>query len=109
MLVDNNLLVFNLLNDELIERFTFLEDGDKNLYINKRFDIRKWNKANDNIFLLIENENIKLVELNENNLKKESIINLKIIGHYSFPDNSSLLCNEDNRFYIKKNDCIFLY
>ena len=109
ILVDNELLLFNLLNDKFIERFTFLKDGVKNLYINHNFDIRKWNKANDNIFLLIENENITLVELNENNLNKESIINLKIIGHYSFQDNSSLLCNEDNRFYIQKNDCIFLY
>ena len=109
ILVDNELLLFNLLNDTFIERFTFLKDGVKNLYINKYFDIRKWNKANDNEFLLIDDGNITLIELNENNLNKESIINLKIIGHYSFQDNSSLLCNEDNRFYVQKKDNILLY
>ena len=101
ILVDNHLLVFNLLNDILIKRYTFLGG----CYYPK---IIKWNSANDNEFLLINNDNITLIELNENN----AIINLKIIGYYYLSDASSLLSyegNEGNRFYLDKKDYILLY
>ena len=101
ILVDNHLLVFNLLNDILIKRYTFLGG----CYYPK---IIKWNSANDKEFLLINNDNITLIELNENN----AIINLKIIGYYYLSDASSLLSyegNEGNRFYLDKKDYILLY
>ena len=69
--------------------------------------------VNDNEFLLIEEDNITLFELNESNLKEKIIINLKIIGYYYLPNASYLLTDEDNRFYMKKEaeekDNIFFY
>ena len=113
ILVDNHLLLFNLSYNSLIKRYTFLKYGEKNLYINKFYNIRKWNSVNDNEFLLIEEDNITLFELNESNLKEKIIINLKIIGYYYLSNASYLLTDEDNRFYMKKEgeekDNIFFY
>ena len=96
--VDNHLLIFNLLNDILIKRYKFLGGC---YYSN----IIKWKNANDNEFLLINNDNKTLIELNE----KNEIINLKIIGYYYLSDASSLSINEENRFYMSKKDSILLY
>jgi hypothetical protein len=102
ILVDNHLLLFNLSDNSLIKRYTFLKYGEKNLYINKYYNIRKWNSVNDNEFLLIEEDNITLFELNESNLKEKIIINLKIIGYYYLSNASYLLTDEDNRIYMKE-------
>ena len=102
ILVDNHLLLFNLSDNSLIKRYTFLKYGEKNLYINKFYNIRKWNSVNDNEFLLIEEDNITLFELNESNLKEKIIINLKIIGYYYLSNAFCLLTDEDNKFYMKK-------
>ena len=96
--VDNHLLVFHLLNDILIKRYTFIGG----CYFP---NIIKWKNANDNEFLLINNDNITLIEMNEN----KEIINLKIIGYYYLSDASSLSINEENRFYMSKKDSILLY
>ena len=109
VLVDNNLLFFNLIDNSIIKRYTFLKNGEKNIYISKSYDIRKWKNFNDNEFLLIGDKTINLIEFNENNIKEKVIINLKIIGQYYFPDASDLLSDKENRFYVKKNDSILVY
>ena len=56
---------------------------------------------------MIGKEKIFLFELNENSLKD---IELKIIAYSYFPEINELIkINEENRFYIKKNDHILIY
>ena len=107
ILVDNNLLIFNLLDNTLIKRYTFLTYGEKDLYKNK-FDIEKW-KNNDNEFLLSNNDYITLIKLDENNIKEKIKIDLKIIGYYCLNDALSLKFDEENSLYYSLNDdCIIL-
>ena len=101
ILVDNHLLIFNLLDNVLTKRYTFLIDGKKNLYIESSYNIRKWKNNNDNEFLLIVKNSIILLELNEENLKGKLVINLKIIGDYNFPETTYLLTDDENKFYAK--------
>ena len=106
ILVDNYLLIFHLLDNDLTKRYTFLKNGEKNLYIGSKYNIRKWNNTNDNKFLLIFDDYIILFELNENYLNGRNVINLKIIGNYNFPNSSSLLTDEENMFYVKKDEIL---
>ena len=114
--IDNHLLIFNLINFELIKRYTFLENGVNNLY-NKNYyynyNIQKWKKSNENEFLIILKDNITLLELTEKNKLNEKItLDLKIIGYTYLPfsDYSSLVkLDEEKRFYIEKNKEILFY
>ena len=106
ILVDNCLLIFNLLDNDLTKRYTFLKNGEKNLYISRKCNIRKWNNANDNEFLLIFDDYIILLELNENDSNGKNIIILKIIGNCNFPESSSLFTDEENMFYVKKDEIL---
>ena len=113
ILVDNHLLIFDILRNKLIKRFTILENGIQNLYNDKFLDILKWEK-NDNEFLIIKNGNITLLEFNENDIKGKIDIDLKIVGYSYFDKASYLKTDENNRFYIKNsenddNDCILFY
>ena len=105
ILMSNNLLIINLINFELIKRYTFLVYGEKNLYKDKFFEIKKWDNENDNEFLIIKEGNIILFELNENNLNEKVEISLDIIGfiYSSYLNDFSLdKINGKNRFIIKK-------
>ena len=104
--VDNHLLIFNLINFELIKRYTFLENGVHN------YNIQKWKKSNENEFLIIFKDNITLLELTENKLNEKITLDLKIIGYtyLSFSDYSSFVkLDEENRFYIEKKEEILFY
>lgn len=91
ILVDNHLLIFNLIDNKLIKRYTIIDDK-KQKY--EDIDIKKWS---DNEFLITKDGRIYLFELNENNLK------IKIIDCYDFDKASSIKIDEDNRFYIKES------
>ena len=104
--VDNHLLIFNLINFELIKRYTFLENGVHN------YNIQKWKKSNENEFLIIFKDNITLLELTENKLNEKITLDLKIIGYTYLPfsDYSSFVkLDEENRFYIEKKEEILFY
>jgi len=109
--VDNHLLIFNLIKFELIKRYTFLEKGKANSYKNN-YNIQKWNKSNDNEFLVILKDNITLLELNEINTNGKIKLDLKVIGYTYLPFSnysSFVKLDEENRFYIKKRSEILLY
>ena len=105
ILMDNNLLIINLINFELIKRYTFLVCGEKNLYEDNFFEIKKWDNVNDNEFLIFKEGNIILFELNENNLNEKVEISLNIIG-FIYSSYLTDFCldkiNGENRFIIKK-------
>ena len=104
--VDNHLLIFNLINFELIKRYTFLGNGVHN------YNIQKWKKSNENEFLIIFKDNITLLELTENKLNEKITLELKIIGYTYLPfsDYSSFVkLDEENRFYIEKKEEILFY
>ena len=112
--VDNVLFIFDIKENKLIKRFTFLFNGEYNLYNNYYLNILKWVNG-DNQFLANSSGMITLLELNENILNGKTIIDLKIIGYYNFGNAFGLETDEDNRFYIKRKnydkekDCILLY
>ena len=92
----------------LLKEYTILEE-EKIVYKNKdvKIEIKKWNNIDDNEFIMIGKEKIFLFELNENSLKD---IELKIIAYSYFPEINELIkINEENRFYINKNDHILIY
>ena len=104
--VDYHLLIFDLLNNKLIKRYTILENGTKNLYYDKYLNIFKWQK-NNNEFLITKKGNLILFELNEN------CMDLKVIGYTNFDNAFDLNIDENNRFYIsskiKDKNCISFY
>ena len=108
IMIDNNILIFDILKGTKLKEYTILEEGDKNLYINNIIKIQKWNSINDNEFIMIEYGNIFLFELNENSLEG---INLKIISYSYFPgiDDLTKMNEEENRFYSYKKDHILIY
>ena len=108
IMIDNNILIFDILKGTKLKEYTILEGGDKNLYINRIIKIQKWNSINDNEFIMIDYGNIFLFELIENSLKG---IELKIISYYYFPgiDDLTKLDEEENRFYSNKEDHILIY
>ena len=108
IMIDNNILIFDIVRGTKLKEYTILEEGDKNLYINKIIKIQKWNSINDNEFIMIEYGNIFLFELNEISLKG---IELKIISYSYFPgiDDLTKMDEEENRFYSNKEDHILIY
>lgn len=108
IMIDNNILIFDILKGIKLKEYTILMEGDKNLYINNIIKIQKWNSINDNEFIMIEYGNIFLFELNENSQKE---INLKIISYSYFPDIDDLtkMNEEENRFYSYKKYHILIY
>ena len=101
------ILIFDILEVKKLDEFTIVEEGENNLYLNHNINIQKWNNSNDNEFIMIEEGNIFLFELNENSQKKLELI---IKAHSYFPDISNLTkLNEENKFYSVKNDHILIY
>ena len=106
-MVDFNILIFDILEWKKLKEYEILKEEENNLYIRKNIKIKKWNNINDNEFIMIEKENIFLFELNENSLKD---IELKIIAYSYFPEINELIkIDEENRFFINKNDHILIY
>ena len=106
-MVDFNILIFDILKGEKIKEYEILEEEENNLYKRNNIKIKKWNNINDDEFLMIEKGNIFLFELNGNSNKD---IELKIIAYSYFPEINELMkINEENRFYINKNDHILIY
>ena len=88
IMVDNDILIFNLINGKQIIRYTILPFGEGKSY--------KWNNKDDNEFLLIEKGNLILFKLYEN---KEEEVELKIIGYTYIHDINGLIkINNKNRF-----------
>ena len=100
--VDNRLFIFNLLNFELLKIYII-----ETPFYTGNYEIKKWNNENHNEFLLIIEGNITLFELNENNINEQITIVLNIVAFINFPYKYPFLLNkfdEENRFYIKKDN-----
>jgi len=97
VIIDNYINIFDLLNGKQLKRYEILIDGEDNIYKADMY-IEKWNNNEDNEFLLFDNGNIVLFELNEEQNKE---IKLKIISQSYFPDikNIEKLSEEHNKFY----------
>ena len=107
ILACNMILIFDFIEGKQLNKYLILLEGEKNLYKSTRTKIQKWNCIDDNEFIIIEEGNIFLFELNENSQKN---IELSIIAYSYFPDISDLTkMNEENRFYSNKDDCILIY
>ena len=108
-MVDFNILIFNAFKGKKLKEYEILEETENNLYRSKNINIKKWNNINDNEFIMTEGENIFLFELNENENSQKDI-ELKIIGYYYLLEKNELIkLDEENRFYINKNDHILIY
>ena len=107
-MVDFNILIFNAFKGKKLKEYEILEETENNLYRSKNINIKKWNNINDNEFIMTEGENIFLFELNENENSQKDI-ELKIIGYYYLLEKNELIkLDEENRFYINKNDHILI-
>ena len=105
IMIDYNLLVFDLSTGEQMVRYKIVEKGEKNLYYDRIIEICKWNNINDNEFFINIKGNITLFELDDNRG-----INLKIIAYSYFPNLKNLIKMEDqNRFYSKEKNHIIIY
>ena len=105
IMIDYNLLVFDLLTGKQIIRYKIVKKGEKNLYFDKKNEICKWNNINDNEFFMNIKGNITLFELDDT-----EEINLKIVAYFYFPNLSNLIKMEDqNRFYSKEENYIIIY
>ena len=104
IMIDYNILIFDLSTGKQMIRYKIVMEGKNNLYYNN-YEIGKWNNINDNEFILNIKGNITLFELNDS---KE--IDLKIIGYSFFPNIKNLKKIEDeNIFYSKEKDYILVY
>ena len=104
IMIDYNLLIFDLSTGKQMIRYEIVMEGKNNLYYNN-YEVGKWNNINDNEFILNINGNITLFELNDS---KE--IDLKIIGYSFFPNIKNLKKIEDeNIFYSNKKEYILIY
>ena len=105
IMIDYNLLVFDLSTGKQIIRYKIVKKGEKNLYYDRIIEICKWNNVNDNEFFINIKGNITLFELDDNRG-----INLKIIAYSYFPNLKNLIKMEDqNRFYSKEKNHIIIY
>ena len=105
IMIDYNILVFDLSTGKQLVRYKIVKKGEKNLYYDRIIEICKWSNINDNEFFINIKGNITLFELDDN---KE--INLKIIAYSYFPDLKNLIKIEDqNRFYSKEENHIIIY
>ena len=104
IMIDYNILIFDLSTGKQMIRYKIVMEGKNNLYYNN-YEVGKWNNINDNEFILNINGNITLFELNDS---KE--IDLKIIGYSFFPNIKNLKKIEDeNIFYSNKKEYILIY
>ena len=105
-MADNNILIYNIEEGKNLKEYTILEEN-KNLYIYKNIKIKKWNNIDDNEFIMIDEGNIFLFELNENS---QNNIELSIIAYSYFPQINDLTkMNEENRFYVNNKSDILIY
>ena len=106
IMADNNILIYNIEEGKNLKEYTILEEN-KNLYIYKNIKIKKWNNIDDNEFIMIDEGNIFLFELNENS---QNNIELSIIAYSYFPQINDLTkMNEENRFYVNNKSDILIY
>ena len=105
IMIDYNLLVFDLLTGKQMIRYKIVKKGEKNLYYDKENEIGKWNNIHDNEFFMNIEGNITLFELDDT-----KGINLKIITYSYFPNLKNLIKMDDqNRFYSKEKVHILIY
>ena len=105
----SELLIFDLMKEKKIKKYTILEDEKKKIY--QDINIQTWDKGNDNEFIIIRKKNIYLFKFNESIQNGKNEIELKIIGYSKFPNDYNLVKINDgcNRFYRKEKDYILLY
>ena len=105
IMIDYNLLVFDLSTGKQMVRYKIVKKGEKNLYYDDIIEIGKWNNINDNEFFMNIQGDITLFELDDTNG-----ITLKIIAYSYFPNIKNLIKIENqNNFYSKKDDHILIY
>lgn len=104
IMINYHILIFNLLTGEQMIRYSIVQEGDTNLFVDNEMKIGKWNCDTDNEFYIIIKGNITLFELDD---FKE--INLKIIAYTYFRNQANLNELDDNKFYIKNTNNIIIY
>ena len=118
ILVENNILIFNMETGKEIKRFKIKADGRSYL----RADIKKWDCPENDEFILIVYNNVILIRLlNEENSSK---ISLNIINYGYFPElcyketkertifkDLKKIKGQKNKFYSYTENCndIFIY
>ena len=108
-MVDFNILIFDALEGKKLKEYEILVETENNFYNSKNINIKKLNNINDNEFIMTEGENIFLFELNENENSQKGI-ELNIIAYYCLPEKNELMkLDDENRFYINKNEHILIY
>ena len=93
IMIDNNLLIFNLKNGKKIAKFEFIVENRS-----FKMDIKKWDCKENDEFILIVNNNIILFKLNEDNSSK---ISLNILNYAYFPELIIKDDEDNNKFIIK--------
>ena len=111
IMIDSKILIYNLLNGLLVKKYLILDCTEKLMLACKGNNIIKWNCENDNEFLLVEKGDITLFELIEISKEEEKIsVDLKIKGYIYNPDIQNLVkINNENKFYIEKDEFIYIY
>ena len=112
IMIDNNVLLFDLINGNQLKRYEIVIEYKDNLYIYDYIDIEKWNNTEDNEFILSIYRNIFLFDIEEDENNK---LNLKIVGQSSLGNNiykkfKKLFLNK-NKFYSLdgESNCISIY
>ena len=112
IMIDNNVLLFDLINGNQLKRYEIVIEYKDNLYIYDYIDIEKWNNTEDNEFILSIYRNIFLFDIEEDENNK---LNLKIVGQSSLGNNIykkfKKLFLTKNKFYSLdgESNCISIY
>jgi len=105
IMIDNNILVFDLMSGNELKRYGILIDGKEKMSKNIEINMKKWINFEDNEFILIIKGNVILFELIEDGIEfvKLKIINYSFFLNYVTSYNNKKLKNlsgKGNEFYI---------
>ena len=108
--INNNIFLFDTTNGNLLKRFEIIINKNN---IND-ISIKKWNNVEDNEFLLFNNDNIILFQLNEENfslnIKGYTSIKPDLEGQKKYYITNYIKIKEgENKFYIIEENTIKIY
>ena len=112
LLLDSTIIILDLFDLKILKKFDIRIALNDTFFNRYNIEMKKWNNANDNNFILFIHGNIYLFEIDMGEIE----IKLKILNHLYFPDfanisNVEKLTEKENRFFIpdEKNKSISLY
>lgn len=104
-MLDNNITIFDLIEQKLIKKYKIFIDAENHIIIYKKMKLKKWSNKEDNEFILIISGNVILFELEE----EKNELKLKILNQTYFPIDETnekffkvigKLTDDENKFYI---------